>query len=128
MTAPGAGDLAAALARMAPARNMRLTARGRKSGIPRQVTIWFVVEGDAIGIGTLDEDRHWVKNARASGEVELEAGGVRLRGRFSDVDDPALHERVRREMARKYWPARIASWFGIGQRRTFRVDELSVVA
>ena len=44
-----------------------------------------------------------------------------------DMTDPARHERVRAAMARKYWPFRIASWFGIGQRVTFAVDELERV-
>ena len=121
----GAGA-AAALARLGAETTVRLTTRGRKSGAPRSVTIWFVTEGETIGLGTLNEDRHWVKNARANPDVELEIGGTRLAGRFSDIRDPALHQGVRRAMARKYWPARIASWFGIGQKHTFRVDALAV--
>lgn len=117
----------AALERVCRAKTAHLTTRGRKSGIARHVTIWFVVDGSAIGLGTLNQDRHWVKNARANPDIELEIDGVRLAGRFSDNRDAAAHERVRQAMARKYWPARIASWFGIGQKHTFRVDGLSVV-
>jgi deazaflavin-dependent oxidoreductase (nitroreductase family) len=123
----GATAAGEALRRMAGAKTMRLTVRGRKTGLPRTVTIWFVADGDAIGLGTLNEERNWVRNARRAGEVEVEAGGVRLRGRFADVDDPQTHERVRAAMARKYWAAWIASLFGIGQKRTFRVDRLEVV-
>jgi deazaflavin-dependent oxidoreductase (nitroreductase family) len=124
----GAGEVARALDRVAATKNVRLTVRGRKSGMPRNVTIWFVRDGDdALGLGTLNEERNWVRNARANPEVELDFGSVRLAGRFSDNRDPAAHERVRRGMASKYWPARIASWLGIGQKHTFRVDGLRVL-
>jgi hypothetical protein len=125
--AAGSPGVGAALERVRHAKTARITTRGRKSGIPRHVTIWFVVDGSAIGLGTLNQDRHWVKNARANPDIELEIDGVRLAGRFSDNRDAAAHERVRQAMAQKYWPARIASWFGIGQKHTFRVDGLSVV-
>lgn len=106
-------------------REVRLIAPGRKSGQPRAVTIWFVVLDDGtVGLGTLNEDRNWVRNARHAGRVELEIGGARLRGRFTDVSDPERHRRIRAAMARKYWPFRIASWLGIGQRYTFAVDAL----
>ncbi|MEW6271524.1 MAG: nitroreductase/quinone reductase family protein [Thermodesulfobacteriota bacterium] len=121
-------DVQDALARLARERTVRLVTRGRKSGRPREVTIWFVVDDGSIGLGTLDASRNWVRNARAAGEVELVFGDERLRGRFRDVSaDPAAHERIRRGMARKYWPAWIASWLGIGQRSTFRVESLERV-
>jgi len=118
--------LQAALARVAAVKTVRLTTRGRRTGAPRGVTIWFVVDGAEIGLGTLNDERHWVKNARANPEVELEIDGTRFVGRFTDNRDAEAHERVRRGMAQKYWPARIASWFGIGQRHTFRVAGLSL--
>jgi deazaflavin-dependent oxidoreductase (nitroreductase family) len=121
-------DVTAHLARLAREKTVRLVTRGRKSGRPREVTIWFVVDDGALGLGTLDESRHWVRNARAAGEVELVFADVRLRGTFRDVtSDPAARARIRRAMAQKYWPAWIASWFGIGQRATFRVEGLSIL-
>jgi deazaflavin-dependent oxidoreductase (nitroreductase family) len=118
---------AAELARVSAAKTVRLTTRGRRSGQPRSVTIWFVADAGAIGLGTLDEKRNWVRNARANPDVELEIGGTRFRGRLEDTGDAPAHDRVRRAMAAKYWPARILSWFGIGQRHTFRVDGLTLV-
>lgn len=117
-------DVAGLWATIARARTVRLIARGRRSGKPREVTIWFVVVDGAIGLGTLNDDRNWVRNARAAGEVELVFADARLRGRFADVTDPERHRRIRTEMARKYLPFRIASWFGAGQKVTFAVDEL----
>ena len=119
--------LDAALARAATAREVRLIAPGRKSGKPRAVTIWFVLLDDGtVGLGTLNDDRNWVRNARHASRVELEIAGVRLRGRFADVRDPDRHRRIRAAMARKYLPFRVASWLGLGQRFTFCVDELQL--
>lgn len=120
-------DLGELLARIARDKTVRLVARGRKSGQPREVTIWFVVLDGAVGLGTLNDERNWVRNARAAGDVELVFPGARLRGRFADVADPERHRRIRAAMARKYLPFRIASWFGIGQRVTFAVDGLEPV-
>lgn len=118
----------ALLARAAREKTVTLITRGRRTGIPRRVTIWFVVDGDTIGLGTLNEDRNWVKNARGAGEVELELAAGRLAGRFADITDAGEHSIVRGLIAKKYWPARIASWFGIGQRHTFRISDLRLAA
>jgi hypothetical protein len=118
-------DVAALLERSVSDKTVRLVTRGRRTGQPRAVTIWFVVVDGAIGLGTLNEERNWVRNARHGGDVELVFSSGSLRGRFADVTDPACHQRIRAAMARKYWPFRIASWFGIGQRSTFVVDGLS---
>jgi hypothetical protein len=121
-------DLGEVLARVATERELRLIAPGRKSGQPRTVTIWFAVLDDGtIGLGTLNEDRNWVRNARHAASVELQAAGVRLRGRFSDVAAPERHRQIRAAMARKYLPFRIASWLGLGQRHTFQVDALDLL-
>ncbi len=116
------------LGRIARQGTLCLTTRGRRSGLPRRVTVWFVVDDGAIGLGTLDERRDWVRNARRNPEVELEVGGARLAGRLRDVTDPTEHGRLRRAMAAKYWAAWIASWVGIGQRFTFRVEALRPIA
>lgn len=119
-------DVDDVLRRVAAEREVRLVCPGRRSGEPRTVTIWFTVVDGAIGLGTLNEDRNWVKNARHAARVELHFKSARLRGRFVDVTDPARHRSIRAAMAGKYWPFRIASWFGIGQRVTFAVDDLEV--
>jgi hypothetical protein len=124
-TSNGVRDL---LGQVAREKTVRLVTRGRRSGQERQVTIWFVVLDDAIGLGTLNEDRNWVKNGRAAGAVDLVFAVGRVRGRFADVTDPQLHQKIRAAMARKYWPARVASWFGIGQRSTFAVGALEPVS
>src|SRR5215471_13647512 len=92
---------AAPLERIAAERLLRLTTRGRRSGLPRTVTIWFAVDGAAIVLGTLNDERQWVRNARREPSVELEIGSLHLRGRVHDVTESQEHARVRGLIARK---------------------------
>lgn len=106
------------------AKNLRLVVRGRKSGQPREVTIWFVVDGDDLLVGTLDDRRNWVRNARANPDVVVDVGGLRMSGRFEDVVDAPSAERARDALARKYLVARVAGWFGVRQKHVFRIGNL----
>ena len=118
--------IAARLAPVAKRSTARITTRGRRTGNPHSVTIWFVVDGDAVYLGTLDAKRDWVRNAAETPAIELDIAGTRVRGRAHAIADPALEKRVRDLLAAKYWAAWIASWFGMGPALTFRVDELEV--
>jgi deazaflavin-dependent oxidoreductase (nitroreductase family) len=115
------------LAAIAKEKEVRLSARGRRSGEPRRVTIWFVTDGDAVAVGSLKDDRNWIRNARANPDVELEIAGRRFAGRFRATDS-AEHARIRSAMAGKYLAFRIASWLGLGQKFTFRIEGLRTIA
>ena len=39
-----------------------MTHYGRKTGKPHEVTIWFVLDGDRLYIGTANVNRQWVRN------------------------------------------------------------------
>ena|ERR1051325_9213725 len=123
-TAPA--DLLTRLGAVADRGTLRITTRGRRTGKPHTVTIWFVVDGRTIFLGTLNADRDWVRNVQKSPEVTLEVEGLRLRGRASVIADTALERRVRDLLAQKYWMAWIGSWLGMGAARTFRVDGVEV--
>jgi F420H(2)-dependent quinone reductase len=120
--ATGPADLLTRLGAIADRSTLRITTRGRKTGKPHTVTIWFVVDGRTIFLGTLDADRDWVRNLEKSPEVMLDVDGLRLRGHATPIADVALEGRVRDLLAQKYWMAWIGSWFGMGAARTFRVD------
>jgi deazaflavin-dependent oxidoreductase (nitroreductase family) len=119
-------DAGRTLLEVAREKELRLTVRGRRSGQPRTVTIWFAVDGDAIAVGSLRDDRNWIRNTRATSEVEAEIGGRRWTGRIR-ATEPEEHARIRSAMARKYLPFRIASWLGLGQKFTFRIEALRPV-
>ena len=60
----------------------------------------------------------------AADEVELEIDACRMRGKIRVVEDPEVHRRLRKALARKYLPARLLSFVGVGQRTTFLVENL----
>ena len=126
MTISAPADLLTRLGAVADRGTLRITTRGRKTGRPHTVTIWFVVDGRTIFLGTLDARRDWVRNVQKSPDVTLEVDGLRLRGRATAITDAALEARVRDLLAQKYWMAWIGSWFGMGPARTLRVDGVEV--
>ncbi len=119
-------DLAGRLAAVRDRSTLRITTRGRRTGKPHTVPIWFAVDGTALYLGTLNAKRDWVRNLKKTPEVTLDAGDVRLRGRASLVTDQALETHIQGLLARKYWMAWIGSWFGIAPDATLRVDQLEV--
>ena len=118
-------DLGARLASVKNRGTLLITTRGRKSGKPHAVPIWFLVEDTTVFLATLNADRDWVRNAARTPDVELDLDTLRLRGRVSTVTDPGLAAHIRDLLARKYWMAWIGSWFGMGPARTFRVDSIA---
>ena len=83
---------------------MRLTHRGRKSGKPYEVTIWFVVDSDAIYLnGNLDTQ--WPRNLQANPQVAMRIGNQTFSGRASLITERTERERVFAMIARKYWYA-----------------------
>jgi deazaflavin-dependent oxidoreductase (nitroreductase family) len=71
-----------------------LTTKGRKSGLPRRVEIWwFRVEGRFIITGTPGR-RDWLANVRSDPEVIIHVDGRDLRARVSPVEDEEFRRRV----------------------------------
>jgi deazaflavin-dependent oxidoreductase (nitroreductase family) len=91
-----------------------LTTRGRTTGKPRQIEIWFVAhQGNFYLIAELGEGAGWVQNLRQHAEVEFSVGTrdanerdvsrTRARGRvLDDHREPALAAQVRQLMLSKY--------------------------
>jgi deazaflavin-dependent oxidoreductase (nitroreductase family) len=82
----------------------RLTTTGRHSGQPREIRIWFGVEGDRLYLLSQEQERaHWVRNVLAEPRVELRIGGCRFEGRARVVDPAEADDGVARErFAAKY--------------------------
>jgi len=118
-------SLSEQLAAVSDRSTCRITTRGRRTGKPHSRIIWFVVENTVLYLGTLNPRRDWVRNAQKNPDVELDLGALRVRGRLSTITDPALDAHVHELIAGKYWAAWIASWFGKGPERTFRVDQVT---
>jgi deazaflavin-dependent oxidoreductase (nitroreductase family) len=96
-------NVAVRLKRIAARQTVTLTHYGRKSGKPYDVTIWFVVDGDKVYIGTANVNRQWVRNVQKTPQVKLSIGGETFDGTARFLTDRAEHERAMAAIRRKYW-------------------------
>lgn len=80
-----------------------LTTRGRVTGRPHRIEIWFATDKDTVymlsGGGTRSD---WVKNLRLTPAVTLEVGACRFEGHARVVADPAEDELARALLYEKY--------------------------
>jgi len=93
----------ARLRRVAGKQTTRLTHVGRKTGKPHEVTIWFVLDGDRLYIGTANVNRHWVQNVQKTPQAKLSIGGESFTGTARFLTDRTEHERAMAAIRRKYW-------------------------
>lgn len=80
-----------------------LTTRGRRTGHPHRIEIWFAIAANTLymlsgGGGRSD----WVKNLAQTPAVTVEIGTGRFAGRGRIVIDPAEDERARALVYDKY--------------------------
>jgi deazaflavin-dependent oxidoreductase (nitroreductase family) len=92
--------------------NCRLTTQGRKTGFPREVTIWFALDGDEVVLAGSAEGPQWLRNLAANPGVELNIAGHRLRGQARVVEDESGAEAVRQCFVQRYLAARLSRPFG----------------
>lgn len=80
-----------------------LTTRGRVTGRPHRIEIWFAIGADTIymlsGGGTRSD---WVKNLVITPAVTVEIGAGRFEGQARIVTDPAEDESARALVHDKY--------------------------
>lgn len=95
-------------------KNVRLTTRGRKSGQPRTVTIWFVADGaqkvrvqHVAGVPA-----QWYRNLLAHPEVTLDFGDGPISAKARALTDPAEVRQVLAAIRRRYWTAPLIQWLG----------------
>jgi len=93
----------ARLRQVAEKQTTRLTHYGRKTGKPHEVTIWFVLDGDRLYIGTANVNRQWVRNVQKTPQVKLSIAGENIEGTARVLTDRAEHERAMAAIRRKYW-------------------------
>ena len=92
--------------------NCHLPARGRVSGEPRRVTIWFALGPGRVYLTGGAEHPHWCRNLAAHEEVSLEIGPHRLSGRARLVREGPEAEKIRARVVERYMLARVARPFG----------------
>ncbi|HWP50051.1 MAG TPA: nitroreductase/quinone reductase family protein [Candidatus Limnocylindrales bacterium] len=83
-----------------------LTTRGRRTGLPREIEIWFTeLNGRYYIIAERRENAQWVKNIRQDARVVFRVGEQTYKGhaRIVEADqEPNLCARVRRLSEAKY--------------------------
>ena len=96
-------------------RTVHLTTRGRKSGQPRTVKIWFVVATPtSIYVQhTNPKPADWYRNLQREPAVTVDFGSGPITARARPVTDPAEIERILTLVRRKYlaaWLFKLLGW------------------
>jgi deazaflavin-dependent oxidoreductase (nitroreductase family) len=82
-----------------------LTTTGRVSGKPRQIEIWFGLDGATVYLLSGGGDRsNWVRNLRRDPAVTVRIAGTTWPGRARIVEDADEDERARTLLVDKYTP------------------------
>lgn len=91
-----------------------MTTRGRKSGAPRTVTIWFVADGPrrVLVQHATSAPANWYRNLLADPEVSIDFGGGSIRARATPITAPERIQEVLAFVRRKYWSARLIQLIG----------------
>jgi deazaflavin-dependent oxidoreductase (nitroreductase family) len=80
-----------------------LTTRGRRSGRPHRIEIWFgLSDGVLYMLSGGGERSDWVRNLEEDPQVRIEVGEVERPGRARVVVDPEEDAAARRLLASKY--------------------------
>jgi deazaflavin-dependent oxidoreductase (nitroreductase family) len=90
-----------------------LTTTGRVSGQPREIEIWFALDGRTLYLLAGGGERaNWVRNLRAEPRVSVRVGEATVRATARVVDDPGEEALARRLVHGKYasGPDDMAGW------------------
>ena len=90
-----------------------LTTRGRVTGRPHEIEIWFSVEGETLYMLSGGGDRaDWVKNLRREPAVTVRISGEELKGKARLVEDAEEDGLARRLLVEKYErsPGSLSNW------------------
>jgi deazaflavin-dependent oxidoreductase (nitroreductase family) len=102
-------------------RNVYLTTIGRKTGKPRRITAWFACDGGKVYLAGGRKIPQWCRNLRKNPSVDVEIGDVKFKGKARILQGKKGLDQVRALMFRKYFLARVMSWFG-GYRSAVPVE------
>lgn len=82
-----------------------LTTRGRRTGEPHRIEIWFVAHDDGAYLLSDSDRSDWYRNLASDPSVTLEIAGERRQTRAAPVDrEDAASAPVRPAMVAKYQP------------------------
>ncbi|HXX28952.1 MAG TPA: nitroreductase family deazaflavin-dependent oxidoreductase [Terriglobales bacterium] len=82
-----------------------LTTRGRKTGLPREIEIWFTTRNGRYYVIAEYPNSHWVENLRANPQVQVRLGSRKLLAQarvLSAELEPDLYHAVEALSREKY--------------------------
>jgi deazaflavin-dependent oxidoreductase (nitroreductase family) len=92
---------------------VQLTVRGRKTGKPQTVKIWFAIANDKVYVTSArGAEANWIKNLRKNPDAVLQIGATSLRGNAVWREDSGVRAEVFPLFFRKYFLARVFKWIG----------------
>lgn len=105
---------------------LELRTRGRRSGRPRSVHLWFAREGDTLWLRTDERTPDWLRNLRAHPECTVRIGERELPARYEPLDarDAALKHVVALWRA-KYGAEWVQDWYVETGREPVRLRVLA---
>ena len=102
-TKPGSSSKASSPSRE---QYLYLTTRGRKSGLPREIEIWFTELGGRYYVIAEYPTSHWLQNLQACPNVQVRIAGEHFpasaRVITANSPDPALHQGIQQASREKY--------------------------
>ncbi len=66
---------------------IHLTTRGRRTGRPHTVELWFAVGDGKVYLSHEGEETDWMKNIKRNAEVSFEIGGKNFTGNAHHIED-----------------------------------------
>lgn len=75
------------LAALGDPEELELETRGRRSGRPRRVRLWFALEGDVLWLRTDELTTDWLLNLRAEPRCVVRIGAQELAARYEPIED-----------------------------------------
>jgi deazaflavin-dependent oxidoreductase (nitroreductase family) len=79
-----------------------LTTRGRNTGLPREIEIWFTHRDGSFYVIAEYPTSNWVQNLRADPKAEVRVGKQRFTVQARVVSDPELHHAIAELSTKKY--------------------------
>ena len=79
-----------------------LTTRGRKSGLPREIEIWFTERDGSFFVIAEYPSSNWMQNLRADPKAQVKVAGQSFAAQARFVTDPELHRAIAERSAEKY--------------------------
>ena len=80
-----------------------VTTTGRKTGLPREIEIWFAMAGDTIYLLSEHRERaHWVRNLQRDPGARVRIADRRFEGRARFVEGTEEDARARELLGAKY--------------------------